>query len=752
MAGGEGRRLRPLTCTVPKPMVKLLGKPIIEHIFDLLISAGVTEAAVTLGYLPHLIEKEYESGYKNLDISFFREDEPLGTAGSVRNAASKFKEPFVVISGDAVCNVDLKKVMKYHVASGAEVTVVAKAVEDPREYGVVCMGDDNRICSFIEKPAWSQAVSNFANTGIYIVNPSCMELVPKDKRVDFAADLFPLMLANNLPIFCYNTPDYWCDVGTTDAFLQCQKDALNGKIMLDTKTAESKQYQGNYTIVEPSYIGRETEISEGAVIGPYAVIGDGCFIGRNAKIRYSCIHDNCCLSDFSAVTGAIVCSGAAMKKGASMFEGSVAGAGSIIGENSAVNPDVLIWPGKVIGSDTVVLFDVKYGNVRKTVINESAADGKNNLGLTPEFCARLGAAVGGSAEKIGIATDGSISAQMIKSAFISGAVSSGAEVRDFAESFETQLSFTVKHCSLDCGIFIYGKEKQISFCGKDGLGVTRQFERTVHNKLIKGGIDYVDEKKMKRVVDASVMKSLYVYELTKISSLPLDGTGILAECDNEEIRSLFCDFVYGRGADERADLIFKFSKNGKELMVETVNGIYSHEKLLAVCCAYEMSRGNDVAVPFDSPEYFDLLSENARVLRYLSNPAGKSDSEARNIASKQWFSFDALFLAAKLLFIVRETGKSLGKLVSELPQKYVSVKLFKINFSPSKLSEVCSVKAETIDKKEGVRLIGKNGVVRLIPDSLGEKIKVLAEADSMEAADELCFDAEELLTKKSILT
>ena len=165
-------------------------------------------------------------------------------------------------------------------------------------------------------------------------------------------------------------------------------------------------------------------------------------------------------------------------------------------------------------------------------------------------------------------------------------------------------------------------------------------------------------------------------------------------------RYLFCDFVYGRGADERADLIFKFSKNGKELMVETVNGIYSHEKLLAVCCAYEMSRGNDVAVPFDSPEYFDLLSENARVLRYLSNPAGKSDSEARNIASKQWFSVDALFLAAKLLFIVRETGKSLGKLVSELPQKYVSVKLFKINFSPSKLSEVCSVKAETIDKKE----------------------------------------------------
>ena len=114
MAGGEGSRLRPLTCTLPKPMAKILGKPVIEYIFDLLSSYGVTTAAVTLGYLPHIIEEHYESGYKNLNLEFVREDEPLGTAGGVKKAASGFDEPFVVISGDALCNVNIGKIMKYH--------------------------------------------------------------------------------------------------------------------------------------------------------------------------------------------------------------------------------------------------------------------------------------------------------------------------------------------------------------------------------------------------------------------------------------------------------------------------------------------------------------------------------------------------------------------------------------------------------------------------------------------------------------
>lgn len=753
MAGGEGRRLRPITCTVPKPMVKLLGRPIIEHIFDLLISSGVTEVAVTLGYLPHLIEREYENGYGELEINFVREDEPLGTAGSVRNASVSFKEPFIVISGDAVCDVDLKKVMKYHLASGAAVTVVAKQVRDPREYGVVCVGDDNRIRSFIEKPSWSQAISNLANTGIYIVNPECMSLIPKNRKFDFAADLFPLMLEKDLSIFCYNTADYWCDVGNTDAFLECQKDAFDGKIKLDIKSAETIVYQRNYTVIEPSFIGKETEISEGAVIGPYAVVGSGCYIGRNAKIRYSCVQDNCCFAPGSAVTGAIVCSGAALRKGASMFEGSVAGAGSIIGENATVNSDVLIWPGKIIGSGAVVSSDVKYGNVSSSALNENTVDGMNNFGLVPDFCARLGAAVGGAGcKKIGIATDDSVLAQMIKFAFVAGAVSAGSDVRDFGESFESQLNFMVRHCSLDCGVFVSGKEKLVAFCGKDGLGVTRAFERNVQNKIGKGGLRYVDNKEMKRVTDASVMTELYLCELMKICPLPLIGISVSAKCDNEKILSLFNECIRNLGADESEKYVFVFAENGKTFTVETAGKIYSHEKLLAVCCAFEMNLGNDVAVPFDSPEYFDLLSGKAKVLRYLKTPADNSDSKARDVAASQWFSADALFLAMKTLYIIAKTGKNLEELIGDLPERFVAEKIFKINFLPSELSEISGIKADKINKTEGVRLVGKGGVVRMIPDSTGEKVRILAEADSMEAADELCFDAEDMLTKKSILT
>ena len=295
MAGGEGNRLRPVTCTAPKPMTKILGKPIIEYVFDTLISGGVTHAAVTLGYLPHIIENAYETGYKSLKLEFIREDEPLGTAGSVKNAAADFKEPFIVISADAMCNFDMEKIMLYHKASGAMVTVVATDVDDPREFGVLNVGKENRVCGFIEKPSWNQAISSLANTGVYIVNPECLKLIPNGKKYDFASDLFPLMLERDMPIYCYHTDDYWCDVGNIASYLKCQNDAFDGKFSPPVGCSASGIYvknklpAGDYSIVPPVYIGENSEISDGAVIGSYAVIDDNCYIGENSKVRRSVV-------------------------------------------------------------------------------------------------------------------------------------------------------------------------------------------------------------------------------------------------------------------------------------------------------------------------------------------------------------------------------------------------------------------------------------------------------------------------------
>lgn len=370
MAGGEGCRLRPLTCNLPKPMAKIIGKPIIEFIFDVLYSCGVTTVAVTLGYLPHIIEERYESGYKNLNLEFVREDEPLGTAGCVKNAAVAYNEPFLVISGDAFCDFDVKKIMAYHKACGAKITIVCTDISGLHEYGTVKVNEENRVVGFDETPSRNQTDGSLANAGVYIINPECLELIPKGEKYDFVTDLFPLMLERDMPIYCYYTKEYWCDVNDVESYLKCQRDVFDGRmkspigLIADGIYVKSTMPCGDYSVIPPVYIGENTEISDGAVIGPYAVIDDNCFIGENAKIRYSAVLENSCIACGSAVTGALTCSGAVLKNQSSMLENSVAGSGCIIGENASVKSSVRIWPGKIVRSGEIVDSDVKFRKIK----------------------------------------------------------------------------------------------------------------------------------------------------------------------------------------------------------------------------------------------------------------------------------------------------------------------------------------------------------------------------------------------------
>lgn len=761
MAGGEGSRLRPLTCTLPKPMAKILGKPVIEHIFDLLISGGVTTAAVTLGYLPHIIEEHYEPGYKNLNLEFVREDEPLGTAGSVKKAASGFDEPFVVISGDALCSVDIKKIMKYHKASKAKITIVAADATDPREYGIVKVDKENRVVGFVEKPSWNQAVSNLANTGIYIVNPECLKLIPKDKKFDFSSDLFPLMLENDMPIYCYHTDDYWCDIGDIEAYLRCQYDVFDGKINLLTGAAASGIYvkgslpDGDFDIVPPVYIGENTEISHGAVIGPYAVIDDNCFIGTNAKVRYSTVLENSCLASGSAITGALVCPGAALKSRSAMFENSVAGSGCVIGENAVVKSGVRVWPGKVIGNGVSVVSDVKYGNVRTKCLCEDCVDDRSGARLNAETCVRLGASIGNSANgrKVGVANDGSKHARIMQLALSAGLADSGSSVWDFGECFEVQLRFLVNICELDCGLFVAGKkDRSVSVCSQGGLSVTRSFEREIERGMSSSGFRETSEGQLREISDMSGVKQLYAQELMKQAPNGLHGVSACIESDDERIKNLLSSCVLGLGAHENKMLVLKINEKGETVTAVTQSGETEHEKLLAVCCLSELKSGRDIAIPYDAPEYLDSMAKEygRKAYRYVSTPADNSDSAARRLAAKQVFVRDGLFLAVKLLSIIKERGCGLERLVSELPKKFIAKRSVHIDFLPSYLSRVTG--EENVRNKndyEGIRIIRNSGRILIIPGTSGENVRILAEADTMEAADELCADMEEKINAAS---
>jgi mannose-1-phosphate guanylyltransferase/phosphomannomutase len=219
MAGGQGTRLRPLTSNQPKPMIPIVNTPCMEHIVRLLKDHGFTEIVVTLQFMPEEIQDYFGDGSDwGVSIGYSIEDAPAGTAGSVKLAEEHLEgERVLVISGDALTDCDLSRVLEFHENNGAEATMVLKSVENPLDFGIVITEEDGRISRFLEKPAWGQVFSDTVNTGIYVLEPTALAEIPSEGEYDFSKELFPKLLEAGRPLYGYVTEDYWEDIGTSNS-------------------------------------------------------------------------------------------------------------------------------------------------------------------------------------------------------------------------------------------------------------------------------------------------------------------------------------------------------------------------------------------------------------------------------------------------------------------------------------------------------------------------------------------------------
>src|SRR4051794_33135066 len=236
MAGGEGTRLRPLTSNQPKPMVPIVGKPCMEHIVELLRDHGFDEVVVTLAFMPQAIRSYFGDGEAlGVKIEYSVEDTPLGTAGSVKQAEGALQETFLVISGDALCDVDLGALLDFHREKQAAVTIGLKSVDNPLEFGIVVTDEDGRVERFLEKPSWSQVFSDTINTGIYVMEPEVLRHIPPGESYDFSSQLFPLLLEMGRPLYGFVLDGYWQDIGNLDQYRQANFDALGERVRLENK-------------------------------------------------------------------------------------------------------------------------------------------------------------------------------------------------------------------------------------------------------------------------------------------------------------------------------------------------------------------------------------------------------------------------------------------------------------------------------------------------------------------------------------
>jgi mannose-1-phosphate guanylyltransferase/phosphomannomutase len=354
MAGGEGTRLRPLTCNRPKPMVPVVNKPVMEHILNLLKKHGFNDVAVTLQYMPEQIKEYFQNGKGHgINIKYYTEQIPLGTAGSVKNAEEFLDESFLVISGDALTDIDLSKAVDFHFSKGSIVTVVIKKIDVPLEYGVVVTDNSGRIIRFLEKPSWGEVFSDTVNTGIYVLSPEIFKYFDKNENFDFSKDLFPILLREGRPMYGFVTEDYWCDIGDLKAYAQANIDALEGRVKIEIPGKETSKgiWVGEGVNIEPKavlsapcIIGGGTRVKNGVSVGSYSVIGEDNILDENCSIKRSIIWKNCTVGKSVQLRGSIISSKVHIKNNSSVFENSVVGDNTVIKENAVIKPNIKIWP------------------------------------------------------------------------------------------------------------------------------------------------------------------------------------------------------------------------------------------------------------------------------------------------------------------------------------------------------------------------------------------------------------------------
>jgi mannose-1-phosphate guanylyltransferase / phosphomannomutase len=404
MAGGEGTRLRPMTANQPKPMLPVANRPIMEHVLRLLKRHGFDETIVTVQFLAALVRNYFGDGEEfGMSLQYATEEMPLGTAGSVRNAEDALRdEPFLVISGDALTDMDLTAMVKFHKEKGALVTVGLARMPNPLEFGIVITQEDGRIQRFLEKPTWGQVFSDTVNTGLYVMEPEVLADVPPGEMVDWSADVFPKLLKRGAPLFGYVSDGYWEDVGTHESYLKAQADVLDRRVQTDIAgfevspgvwVAEGAEVDTDAVLTGPLCIGDYAKIEAGAHLREYTVVGSNVVVKEGAFLHRAVVHNNVYIGQGVTLRGCVIGKNTDVMRLARIEEGAIVGDECVIEPEAYLSAKVKVYPFKTIEAGAVVNNSVIWeSRGQRTLFGPRGVSGLINVEVTPELAVRLASA------------------------------------------------------------------------------------------------------------------------------------------------------------------------------------------------------------------------------------------------------------------------------------------------------------------------------------------------------------------------
>ncbi len=782
MAGGQGKRLRPLTCTLPKPMLAVANKPTIEYAVDLLKKHGIHEIGITLQYLPNIIKQHLGTG-REYDASFeyFIEAVPLGTAGSVKQAQEFLSDTFVVLSGDGITDIDITKAVEFHNTRKADVTIVLKRVNNPLEYGVVITDEKGKVLSFAEKPSWGEIFCDSVNTGIYIINKNVLDLVPKEGMFDFSNDLFPAMLQNGRRLYGYVAQGYWCDIGDLKSYIKANMDVITGRVDCQRLNGYTETEKGvfigqNVRIEEgavleaPCIVGNNSVIGRNAAVGPETVIGVGSAVSESASIKHSVIHSNVFVGRECELRGCILCDDTVVNEECSIFEGSAIGRAVKLGEATTVKNSASVWPEKTAEANSVITENMIWQAAKYSGYFENGRIcGKLNSQVTLKtVLISTSAFACEGRKKILLASNGTAAAKMMYSSARAGLMCVGSSVIEVGEMPLPSLRYLVRFMGADGGVYCgeSSGNAHIFFVERDGADIAnpqiKKIETALNNDTTQlSGIDDIK-------TPSEFKKGCEYYEA---HAAELFGSVMRSD------KKPAVDIVYGNSPHEDVlihllvHMGIKTELLDKSCIKENVRGesltvaldeygqrlIIYDEKLSPIdkdtlnllmnyISVKQQKDEKYIVAQYNSPQVSDEIARanNGVIIRTKSGVRSvieeivKHDgiADGESIGRMSMYYDGIIFLLALIDVMIKE-GKSFDELMSGLPALHMVEK--EVECPWEKRCTVMRMLAENekVAVGSGVKVTGRYGWSLVVPEEKRAVLKIYSEAFSDEYAEEL---------------
>ncbi|CAH0117938.1 UTP--glucose-1-phosphate uridylyltransferase [Paenibacillus sp. CECT 9249] len=774
MAGGKGTRLRPLTLDTPKPMVPLLNRPCMEYIIELLKSSGITDIAVTVQYLPEVIRGHFGDGAEfGVDLRYFEETEPLGTAGSIKNAESFLDEPFIVISGDALTDFQLRDAIAYHGQKKALATLVLTRVPTPLEYGVVMTDREGRITRFLEKPSWSEVFSDTVNTGIYILDPSIFAYMHPGEICDFSMDLFPALLRDNAPLYGYVAEGYWSDIGTLQQYRQTQFDMLDRKV--NVRIAADEVLPGIYMenninlpervkCIGPAYIGTDCTIENDAIIGEYSVLGKSNRVSSAAATERSIIWNGNYIGRQSEVRGALLCHRTNIGDGVQLHEGVVVGTGSEIGSKATVKSNVKIWPDKRIQSNAVLHSSMIWNEqADNQLFRGQGISGVPNVDMTPEFAGKLASAYGSTLRRgatIGMCRSPHPFAGMMQSAFAAGLQSAGIHVMDLGIASDAVCRHAVQTLRLDGAVYLRqqrsgrGSKLNIEFIDKQGYPLAKNQERKIENAYRQEDYARSESERIGHLRSYEYAEADYMQELCgEIRFHTIGGSGIkiVLQYDPRDhgrliehwSQRLGCKRIVIHSDQEQgiayhvvkneADIGIHFHGSHQGVTIVTHEGKPVKDELLLalkVLAFARTERSGVLGIPVSAPQIVEAVAAGSgvRIVRTKENARALLEASEDLVFHPL---LDNVYAVSLILETLAREKLAFAELLRHIPDFHMAKQEIPCAWDDKGMimrQMMSEAEHKTIELVDGIKIYSEEGWVLILPDQDEPAFRIIAQA------------------------